>query len=360
MNIDPRQVHPLKLDEEDTEALIRRERTLIGAAQPYMRALSRAAGAERHAILLGDAVGFVLDVAGDPESLNGPDSVPGPGALLAEEVVGANGVGTPLVEGCYVELHGPEHLLAGLQRFTCQGTPLRGVDHSIVGVLGISVCRPGAAARVREILLCAAQGVEAELARAQLEHDAQRVIASGTFCERLVERLRQDMVQAQATTRLSIDLAARGLARCRDDRALRLLQLAQGAIERFRRRSELWRMLAGGDERPPRPVALDDLLVDLLELLETEAATRGVEISLGDLEGVATVADPRALARRLFRALLNALDTARRGGAVRVAILRERSPEGSLIRVEALPLAQQHGAPAPFEIRLPAHRGNPE
>jgi len=353
MNVDPCQRYPLQLDTEGLDALLRRERDLIGAAQPYMRALSRAAGDEPHAVLLGDAVGFVLHVAGDDESVNGPDSVR-PGALLAEEVAGANGLGTPLVEGCYVDLMGPEHFMQGLNGFDCQGIPLRGVDRSIVGVLGMSVRRRDAAERVREILRCAARGVEAELARARLEQDAQQVVASGAFDERLVERLRQDMVQAQAATRLSVDLAARGLARSRDDRAMSLLQLALGAIERFRRRSDLWRKLACHDPSEPRPVALDDLIVVLLELLETEAATRGVQLCLGALEGAMALADPCALARRLFRALLAGLDAVRRGGALRVEILRQAPRrEDVLIRLDPLPLEHAHAPREPLEIRLP-------
>lgn len=116
-------------------ALFKRENNLIEAARPYMQALSKSAGEERHAAMLGDRNAIVIDVLGDEESVHGAQRVPGPGALLAEQQAGSNGIGSPLAEGGYIELVGPEHFIEGFHAFTCQGLPLKGPDGEIAGVL---------------------------------------------------------------------------------------------------------------------------------------------------------------------------------------------------------------------------------
>lgn len=83
----------------DTERLLERQGKIIRAAQPYLRALSRAADGERHAAMLGNAGSIVLDVLGDDLGVQGPERVPGPGALLDERACGANWIGTPLAQG---------------------------------------------------------------------------------------------------------------------------------------------------------------------------------------------------------------------------------------------------------------------
>src|SRR5512134_4154864 len=122
-----------------TERLLAEKSEFLGAARPYMAALSRAAGSERHAAMLGDDRGVVLDIVGDEQTVHGPEPFPGPGALLAEEVSGANGIGTPLAGAEYVELVGPEHFIGGFHVFTCQGVPVRAPDGAVTGVISTSV-----------------------------------------------------------------------------------------------------------------------------------------------------------------------------------------------------------------------------
>jgi hypothetical protein len=66
------------LSPRESSALLSQEHPLIDAARPFMAALSRAAGHERHAAMLGDRAGRVLDVLGDEASVHGPEAVQGP------------------------------------------------------------------------------------------------------------------------------------------------------------------------------------------------------------------------------------------------------------------------------------------
>lgn len=316
----------VQLDLRELERLLVHEEQLLQAARPYMRALSHAAGAERHAAMLGDARGIVVDVVGDPASMLGPERVPGPGSLLSEELCGANGIGTPLAEGGYASLVGPEHFITGFHPFTCQGVPIRDPDGAITGVISVSVRRVEAAERLHELLVCAAHGIEAELIRGRLDDDVRRLVSGGHDDEPLLEQLRQDLVQSQATARLEVTIAARDLARDRLEYAMHLLSLAQRSIAEFSRQSALWRDLASTARAAPERVDVAAILRDLGMMLRTEATTGRVALEVDAAEPLHLEADPRALARHLFRGLLRALGLARGGGAVRAALVRR--PDG--------------------------------
>lgn len=330
-----RQARAVHLTDVEIERLLTQQRGFMAAARPYLRALSQAAAAERHAAMLGDSRGVVLDVVGDPRSVSGPERVPSPGSLLSEAVSGANGIGTPLAEGGYVELVGAEHFIAGFHLFTCQGVPIRTPDGSIAGIISVSMRRTEAARRLHELLVCAAHGIEAELIRERLDEDVRRLIAAGgRDDEALLENLRQDLVQVQATARLEVALAARDLARDRLAYAARLLALAQRSIAVFARQSALWRDLAATDPAPPRVVDLAVLLSDLTALLQTEAATSEVTVEVAEDEPLHVVVDPLQLSRALLRAFLGAFEVARGGGTAR-ASTRRRADGHAVVLVHA-------------------------
>lgn len=335
----------VQLDLRALEHLLTREQRLLAAARPYMRALSHAAAGERHAAMLGDARGVVIDVVGDPMSILGPERVPGPGSLLSEGLCGANGIGTPLAEGGYASLVGPEHFIAGFHPFTCQGVPIRDPDGAIAGVISVSVRRVEAAERLRELLVCAAHGIGAELIRGRLDDDVRLLVASGgREDEPLLEQLRQDIVQSQATARLEVSIAARDLAKDRLEYAMRLLSLAQKSIAEFSRRSALWRGLASEACAAPEVVDVAGMLRDLGALLRTEAATGRVTLEVDAAEPLHVEADRLALARNLFRGFLRAFDGARGGGTVRVALVRRvDGPCDLLLHTEPAPGAGREG-----------------
>jgi transcriptional regulator of acetoin/glycerol metabolism len=348
---DPRMMRAEVLGPLQAARLFEERRALIAAARPYMTALSQAAGQERHAAMLGDADALVLDVLGDEASVHGPESVPEPGALLSEATAGANGIGSPLAEDGYIEIVGPEHFIGGFHPFSCQGVPLRDASHRVAGVLSVSVRRPEAGERLREILVCAAHGIEAELARERLEEDVRRLVASAEMDAAFIERLRQDIVQSQTATRIKVEAAAISLAKSRIERAAQMIRLAEASIDGFRRQTDLWHSLAAADTGAPGAVALDQMVADLLLLLQTEASIARIAIDAPLREPVLVRADPRRLARVLFRAILRAFDAARDGGSVRVEVRRRNGGE---VTVVPTPPAGSARPPAePARVLLP-------
>jgi sigma-54 dependent transcriptional regulator, acetoin dehydrogenase operon transcriptional activator AcoR len=349
---DPRRPRAEALSPIDTERLREQQGRIIASAQPYLRALSRASGGESHAVMLGDARAIVLDVLGDEQSIHGPERVPGPGALLEEGACGANGLGTALAEGGYQEIVGPEHFIQGFHAFTCQGIPLRDEDGAIAGVLSVSVRRPEVRQRLREILLCAAHAIEMELLAARLDEDRQSVLATQRPSIEQVNRLLGDVLQAQASVRLRLEVAADQVAQSQLTHARDLVQLAAAVLGRFRRQTALWRGLAFDEAAAPRPVALDAALRELVELLEVEAAVSHVELVLHEIEPVVIDADPHALARALFRVLLHAIKAAR-GGLLCIDLFQV--PEGAELRLAPVPgPGVADGAPEPLRLVVPS------
>lgn len=298
-----------ELKQQEANALLEREGELIDAAKPYMRALSRAAGDERHAAMLGDRNAIVIDVIGDEESVHGRERVPGPGSLLDERHAGSNGIGSPLQENGYIELIGPEHFIEGFHPFTCQGLPLKGPKGDTVGVLSTSVRRVEASHKIREILFCAARGIEAELYRRELSLELQKLIEGETEAT-LLESLRQDMVQMHGAARLRLEKATLMARKGLDTEVVLLINTAIDLIDRFQHQSRLWLELATASNEPPSFLNLAQLTRDIASLLATESSVRGLDVVVNAPTPVPIYSDRVAVQRTLFRAFLHAFRAA--------------------------------------------------
>jgi len=350
-----------KLSSLDTERLIEKKRDLIQIASPYIRMLSQAAGTDRHAVVLGDSDAIVLDVVGDKQTVQGPEPFPGPGSLLSEAVAGANGVGTPLAEKNYVEIVSAEHFIDGFHQFTCQGIPLHNDKREIVGVLGISLRRADARQRLKEILVCASGGIEAELLIANLEKDVRRVLQSHPDEYQPLEELRQDIIQVNQAARLKLEVVSRMVAVNRLDYAMQLLQQAEQSIQLFRRRAEIWRNLASFEIGALQTVTLTDKISDLVELLSTEATIRQIQIVTEWYEPIKVVADPRSLLRHLLRYFLQAFDHTGKGGIVKVIV--NKISNFDLVQVSFMSISSLNefqSAPTSQVFYLPIKRNRDE
>lgn len=314
---DPRMSTAQSLAPVDTLVLLERESRLIAAARPYLAALSRASSGSRHAAVLADREGRVLDVVGDEASVHGPDAVPGPGALMSEACAGANGLGTSLAEGGYVEIVGPEHYIEGFHGHTCQGIPILGVNGQIVGVLSISQRGLAAATRVRDILFCASQGIECDLLAQELLETVVR--SRHTADTSVAERLRQDIVQHLAAARLKLELAAQRMARGGDIAAL--IHAAEELTVRFRQRAELWRDLVTDGAAAPGPIRLDDLVAQMLALLTTEASINELTLTWGAQQDAAVImSDRHGASRKILAEILSSMQRVGRGGTLHVEV----------------------------------------
>lgn len=354
----PQTLQAEKLSPLDTQRLLEQQNPLICAARPYMKILSQAAKSDRHAVMLSEQNAIVLDVIGDEQSVNGPERVPDPGSLLSEAVGGTNGLGTPLAENSYVEIAGPEHFIAGFHPFTCQGIPLQNEKHQVIGVLSISVRQPEVGQRLKDILICASHGVEAEMLFRRLEADVRSVVTTKSEDAQPLDNLYQDIIQAHSAARLRLEMTSRLVAGNKFDYAKQLLQQAEELIQIFRHRATLWRNLASFTEiEQVQPICLNDAVQELVDLLTTETKIREIEIIIQTEEEVWIEADYQSFCKNLFHYFLRAFELVGSGGSVLVKISKIRSlPLGeiSLIPIPAMNTVQLQ--PAPFVLRIPSVR----
>ncbi|WPB72649.1 hypothetical protein KYC5002_26710 [Archangium violaceum] len=354
LGANPKAAKAERLSERDFERLVEQQQALITAARPYMEVLSGAAGFERHAVYLGDPNAVALSLLGDEESLHGPERVPGPGSLLSEEVCGSTGLGTPLVTGGYFEVVGPEHFISGFHIYTGQGIPIRDAEGKVAGVLTTAVWRPEVSRRLRDMLLCAAHGIEAELLLCQLERDIRKVMAAPGD-EQALRVLREDVERLRESSLEGFRMAARQATVSRFEYALRLLRLAEETVQHIRHRALVWRTLASLEEGQRRPLALSELVRELLGLLREEALRQRVELVLGEQEPVHVEADVHVLSRQLLHAALRALALAGPGGAVRIDVRLERHLAVGKATFLPLPApGQAQVAPLPRSVTSPA------
>ena len=311
----------------ETIELLKREGRLIEVAAPFLGALSRAAGNDRHAAMLADGSGRVLKIVADDQTL-ADENFPRAGSLLSESAAGANGIGTALAERHYVDLLGPEHYIQGFHAFTCQGVPLTGNSHAPIGIMSMSVRAHKTAEKVRNILFCASEAVQCELLAAELTE----YLAASPNNRATLEALRQDMIQGAAVVRLQIELAAHRLAS--GESATISLEMAYDLSMRFKRQAAIWRNLADEVTGAAEPIMLPELVDDFIGLMETEARVADVSLKHGKMERVLVLDDSRLLSQRLLSEVLSAMQWAEPKSSITIDVFAETT-EG-VIQVHSL------------------------
>ncbi|MDD4238857.1 MAG: sigma-54-dependent Fis family transcriptional regulator [Desulfotomaculaceae bacterium] len=111
---------------------------LLAVAEPIMEELYRFVARSQFIVGLVDADGYLIKIVGDPQSQIGSFTELNEGNNLSEEVLGTNGYGTPLVTGRPIQIHGAEHYCLRAHYASCSGTPVRGPEDNIIGVLVMS------------------------------------------------------------------------------------------------------------------------------------------------------------------------------------------------------------------------------
>ncbi len=130
---------PRDLSQGDLRQLLEQQHTLLHHSSAALQELAALVRPHHGLVLLCDAQGTVLQQAGDPHFLQRADQVAlRAGVSWAEHHRGTNAIGTALVTGQAVRIHGQQHYLPGNRILSCHGAPIRDPYGNIVGVLDIS------------------------------------------------------------------------------------------------------------------------------------------------------------------------------------------------------------------------------
>ncbi|MDD2877675.1 MAG: sigma-54-dependent Fis family transcriptional regulator [Acidiphilium sp.] len=114
--------------------------SLLAAARPaLLKARTFLEGADSMIILV-EPSGLILDVGGDRRTLDRGCGIHlERGGRWSEADIGTNAIGTVLAVGAPVQIHGPEHFCADVQRWTCAAAPIHHpLDKTLIGILDIS------------------------------------------------------------------------------------------------------------------------------------------------------------------------------------------------------------------------------
>ncbi|MCX3059311.1 GAF domain-containing protein [Streptomyces beihaiensis] len=123
------------------EVARRRRSSPLAPVLPVLReALVSVAEAAQHIMVVSDADGRILWREGHPGVLRKGDRLGFQvGAHWGEDIVGTNGVGTPLVTGRPVQVFSAEHFVQTHHPWTCTGAPISDPrDGRVIGVVDVS------------------------------------------------------------------------------------------------------------------------------------------------------------------------------------------------------------------------------
>lgn len=116
-----------------------RQHELIANARPVMEYVFAQTRNSDSMVILADTQGLLLQALGDASFLSRAERVVlAPGASWDERYRGTNAIGTTLIEGAPVVVHGAEHYLERNGFLTCAASPVTAPDGQLLGVLDIS------------------------------------------------------------------------------------------------------------------------------------------------------------------------------------------------------------------------------
>ena len=204
----PRPVHGAEPERSGAE----RWQELLDASQAVMAQARTALRGCGTMLILADAAGVVLRTDGDDNALAAAEGVGlTRGSNWSEAARGTCGLGTSLILGSALHVHGPEHYCRTHQSWTCSASVVRDpVDEGILGAL--SVAGPSAAfdRHLFPLVLASAAGVRAALAEREdlrrkrlLEHALAMLSRRSTTGLMLFDR-RGRLVTADARARSAL------------------------------------------------------------------------------------------------------------------------------------------------------------
>ncbi len=165
---------PPPMGEDRLCELKTQHRDLLEAAAPIMVTARDFLAETGTVMVLTDAKGTVLSVAGD-QSLalkNATEKIHLlPGADWSELTCGTNAIGTALQTGLPVQVHAEEHFCYGIKPWTCSAAVIRDpFDRTLLGVIDLSGLRNAYSRHSMALIVEAASRIETQLAQIELEY----------------------------------------------------------------------------------------------------------------------------------------------------------------------------------------------
>ncbi|MCL4514657.1 MAG: ATP-binding protein [Firmicutes bacterium] len=196
LGVNPTELVPAFLSPEELIKRRQRHETLIRVARPHLEYMALTMEGVPFVIALLDADGWVVDILGAPEVLDGGEAYGlCQGACWAEKVNGNNGGGTAIVKDAPVIIVGHEHFKQAYHGWTCLGVPIHGPSGELIGAIDISVPNEYGKAERMIMAMAAVHSIETELA-------AEKVRQSATLAYRAAHDFKNPLAVIRASAQL--------------------------------------------------------------------------------------------------------------------------------------------------------------
>ncbi|MEE8320560.1 MAG: sigma-54-dependent Fis family transcriptional regulator [Gammaproteobacteria bacterium] len=141
------------------------------AGKTVLDRMAQTVAGTRHVIVMADSSGRILYSVGHRQIQSHLEKINfRPGSEWAEDVVGPNGIGTPLAIGRPELVLGSEHYCQGWQPWVCYGSPIQNPgDQSILGCIDITGPAENIQAEAMALAVSIAHSVESSLSIIQLQ-----------------------------------------------------------------------------------------------------------------------------------------------------------------------------------------------
>jgi transcriptional regulator of acetoin/glycerol metabolism len=179
------------LDADALEEARARNQTLYTHALPVIETLHGQIAGTQSMVLLTDAQGVILHALGDDDLLGRANRVAlRPGAVWSEQTKGTNAIGTALLLGDALQVHGDQHFLRANHFLTCSCAPILDPQGRTLGALDVSGDHRSQSPHTMALVRMAAQMVENHLFGKAYEQAVRlRFHARAEFLGTLVEGL---------------------------------------------------------------------------------------------------------------------------------------------------------------------------
>ena len=127
------------VSDKELDHIIKENQELIKIANPFVNQLYSFVKDTNFLVILTDGRGCILNIIGNENMISKAyETNLIPGAYMAEEYVGTNGMGTCIHEGYPLQVTGEEHIVEVFHKWTCSGAPIHNPDGKIIGCIDLT------------------------------------------------------------------------------------------------------------------------------------------------------------------------------------------------------------------------------
>jgi transcriptional regulator of acetoin/glycerol metabolism len=167
---------------------------LLSIASPMLERMAKLVAGSEFLVVLADQDGYILEAHGDEAAFEfGKLSNLTVEACWAEDLLGTNGVGTPLVTGEPIQIIGPQHWSLAAHNATCSGAPIRDPQGQIIGCLNMTGSYRKAHPHTLGMVISTASSIEKQL----------RLQQESNFKEAIMESLSEGVMVLDKNNRIT-------------------------------------------------------------------------------------------------------------------------------------------------------------